>query len=323
MARIFTLNLTGAQEAPTPVATAASGAGMIFWDPATGTAAYAVTVAGLDAAPLLGMAPQTADPTDDVTNMHVHNAPRGAAGPVVFGQANPAQDADDLSILPNPDGSWTARGVWEPADPATVPIGTFAGALTSAPVGSDVALYFNVHSREFPAGEIRGQWVASGSREEGTGGDDTIAAAADGGILFAFGRGGDDSLAGGGPANLPDGLADLLANLLDGGGGNDAILGGDAADRIKGGPGDDLLTGQGGRDVFIFRAAQATGTDTVTDFGSDDVVRLAGFAADFDPLAHLAAVRGGAALDLGGGDRVVFLGRGVAEFTAADFVFGG
>ena len=53
------------------------------------------------------------------------------------------------------------------------------------------------------------------------------------------------------------------------------------------------------------------------------MVRLAGFAADFDPLAHLAAVRGGTALDLGGGDRVVFLGRGVAEFTAADFVFGG
>src|SRR3712207_8771427 len=47
--------------------------------------------------------------SDDVTIMHVHNAPQGTNGPIVFGQIGPAQDADDLHIVLNEDGSWTVR----------------------------------------------------------------------------------------------------------------------------------------------------------------------------------------------------------------------
>ncbi len=159
MATAFTLTLTGEQETP-PLATPATGAGTVAWDGAALTAAYEVTVLGLDFGPVLGMEPQTEDPADDVTMMHVHNAPRGVAGPVVFGQIGPAQDADDLSIAPNPDGSWTIRGVWEATDPANAPLGDFAEALTAAAAGTDVPLYFNVHTAAHPAGEIRGQWVA-------------------------------------------------------------------------------------------------------------------------------------------------------------------
>ena len=161
MADVFTLTLTGEQEAPAPVATDASGTGMVAWDGAALAAAYEVTVRGLDFGPVLGMEPQTADPADDVTSMHVHNAPRGMAGPVVFGQIGPAQDNDDLSIVPNGDGSWRISGVWDTEDPANVPIGSFAGTLTSAEAGSDVPLDFNIHTTAFPGGEIRGQWVAA------------------------------------------------------------------------------------------------------------------------------------------------------------------
>jgi len=179
MADIFTAALSGEREAPTPVATAASGIGGIVWDEDTQTAAYTVRVAGVDFGPTLGMAPQTADPGDDVTGMHVHNAARGVRGPVVFGQIGEEHDNDDLSIVPNADGSWTVRGIWEPTDPANVPITDFADALTTAPAGSDVPLYFVVHTMEFPTGEPRGQWVA--------GGDRTIPAPA-GEVLAAFDR---------------------------------------------------------------------------------------------------------------------------------------
>lgn len=48
---------------------------------------------------------------------------------------------------------------------------SFADALSAATAGSDVPLYFNVHTTAFPAGEIRGQWVASeNGGDHGTGG---------------------------------------------------------------------------------------------------------------------------------------------------------
>src|SRR5215213_5079415 len=109
--------------------------------------------------PALGLAAQTPSTADDVTSHHVHNAPRGVNGPVVFGQINPAHDTDDLSIVRN-DGSWTVRGRWETTDPAATSISNFANQLAAAQVGSEVALYFNAHTTPFPAGEIRGQWIA-------------------------------------------------------------------------------------------------------------------------------------------------------------------
>ncbi len=160
MARTFNLTLTGAQEAPTPVASGASGFGTVLWDEAAGAAAYTFTVAGLDFGPVLGLAPRTAGTADDVTIMHVHNAPRGVNGPVVFGQIGPAQDPDDLSIVLNDDGSWTVSGVWEATDPANAPIENFAEYLDLAFAGLEVPLYSNIHTTTFPGGEIRAQWTA-------------------------------------------------------------------------------------------------------------------------------------------------------------------
>ena len=171
MANSFTLFFTGDQEVP-PNDTEASGAGTVSWDGAALTAAYEFTVSGVDFGPVLGMDAQTETTADDVTIMHVHNAPRGVAGPVVFGQIGPAQDADDLSIVLNDDGSWTVSGVWEAADPANVSIADFAEALDAAADGSDAPLYFNVHTTAFPAGEIRAQWVAEAAAADAEDGGD-------------------------------------------------------------------------------------------------------------------------------------------------------
>ena len=124
MAQIFTVTLTGSQEVP-PNASTASGIGTVVWDTATDTATYAFTFRGLDSGPALGRPPQTATTADDVTAMHFHNGARGVNAPVAFGQIGPAQDADDLAVVLNADGSWTVRGAWETTDPANASIAAF------------------------------------------------------------------------------------------------------------------------------------------------------------------------------------------------------
>ena len=155
MTRLFTVTLTGGQETP-PVPTAASGAGIVVFDEDTTSAAYQFTLRGVD------FASRTPSTADDVVSMHFHSQGRGAAGGIVFGQINPAQDTDDLRIVANADGSWTVSGKWETTDPANVSIASFASGLLAAPIGADTALYFNVHTRAFTAGEIRGQLVSAG-----------------------------------------------------------------------------------------------------------------------------------------------------------------
>jgi serralysin len=142
MADTFSVTLTGDQETP-PNASAANGTGMVTWDAAADTLTYDFTIKGLD--------------FGQVTAMHFHSGDEGVAGPVVFGQLNPAQDTDDFKTIMNADGSWTVQGVWETTDPASTPITDFADVLSSAAAGSSVPLYWNVHTTMFPNGEIRGQ----------------------------------------------------------------------------------------------------------------------------------------------------------------------
>jgi serralysin len=218
------------------------------------------------------------------------------AGAVVFGQIGPAQDNDDLDIVLNVDGSWTVSGIWETTDPANVSIANFADALSSAVAGSDVALYFNIYTGPFPAGEIRGQLVAGGDQETGTDRGDTITAPA-GEAVAAFGRGGNDSLTGG---DLPDLLDGGAGNdTVSGGGGND-ILRGASADTINTGAGDDHVSGGGGDDSIGGMA----GSDTVLGGGGNDVI------AWNDPTGDLV---------FGGSGRDTIIGGNVA----ADTIFGG
>ena len=162
MTRIFTVSLTGSQEVPSN-GSAAGGGGTVIWDDAAARATYQFTIRGLDFGPATGIGAQTPAIADDVTNMHFHSQFRGLNGGVVFGQITPAQDADDLRVTPNADGSWTVSGAWERTDPANVAVTDFAAVLNLTPHGLDAPLYFNVHSTAFPAGEIRGQLVSGGT----------------------------------------------------------------------------------------------------------------------------------------------------------------
>jgi serralysin len=268
MSTAFRAVLEGSQEVP-PNSSTVHGLGTVIFDSATVAADYSFQVFGLDFGPITGIGPVTEDVQDDVVGMHYHNAERGVNGPIVFGQLDPAQDSDDLGIALNEDGSWTVSGVWETTDPANVSITNFADTLGSAAVGSEIPLYFNIHTTALPEGEIRGQLIAiaddNNNVVEGTDGNDVLP-----------GLGGDDIIIGlAGDDNITTGEGN---NLVFGGDGNDTIVGGDGNDIIEGGNGDDTLTGGGGADLFASSEFR-TDTHTVTDFevGTDNIL-LAGEA---------------------------------------------
>ncbi|MDH6098085.1 esterase-like activity of phytase family protein, partial [Anabaenopsis sp. FSS-46] len=155
----FRSTLTGAQEV-TPVTTPARGNAVLKLNDDRTALSYELTITGLDFGPVLGLSPQTPDPSDDVTMLHFHQALRGANGPVVFGILNPDQDPD-LSFSFNADGSTTLNGIWRESDPATKALSEFVPTLLNANIGDEVDLYFNVHTVGNRSGEIRGQLTST------------------------------------------------------------------------------------------------------------------------------------------------------------------
>lgn len=283
MSTAFRAVLEGSQEVP-PINSTASGLGTVIFDSTEVAASYTFRIEGVDYGPATGGPAQTPSPLDDVTSTHFHNEVRGVNGPVVFGQINPAQDNDDLDIALNADGSWTVSGRWETTDPANVSITNFADEFGSATLGSEIPIYFNIHTDQFSGGEIRGQLIAIADDNDnvvvGTQGDD-----------FLPGLGGNDIIRG------------LAGNdRLEGGDGNDIIRGGQGNDDINTGAGDDLIFGGPGNDTVGGMA----GKDTVSGGAGDD------FIAWNDPAGDI--VFGGLGNDtLRGGDvaaDTIFGGRG-------------
>ncbi|MEH2622880.1 serralysin [Bradyrhizobium sp. AZCC 1719] len=249
MSTAFRVVLEGTQEVP-PNNSTASGLGTVIFDSTEIAASYTFQIEGVDYGPITGGPAQTPSTDDDVISTHFHNEVRGVNGPVVFGQINPAQDEDDLNIALNTDGSWTVSGRWETTDPASVPITDFADELGSAPVGTEIPIYFNVHTNQFQGGEIRGQLIAIADDNDnvvvGTPGDD-----------FLPGLGGNDIIRG------------LAGNdRLEGGDGDDIIRGGQGDDAINTGAGNDLVFGGRGNDTVVGMA----GRDTVFGGAGDDSI---------------------------------------------------
>ena len=114
---------------------------------------------------------------------------------------------------------------------------------------------------------------------DGDDGNDRLFGGRDADILI--GGNGDDSLSGGqGFDTLYGGNGD---DMLLGANGKDTLIGGNGDDTLKGevgkdtligGMGDDILMGGTGRDTFVLTVGE--GTDTITDFTSQDLIGLAG-----------------------------------------------
>lgn len=122
-------NLNGAQEVP-PVNTTGSGQGNVTVSTNRQYVDYNIVVTDL-------VAP--------VTAAHFHRAPRGQAGPVV-------KDIN-FELDENVDNRYILRGRWSRQD-TTQP-------LTNELINDLAAgrLYVNVHTTQYPDGEVRGQVV--------------------------------------------------------------------------------------------------------------------------------------------------------------------
>lgn len=121
----FVATLSGSEETP-PVTSSATGIGLVVVDPAT-----RVMVAGVKTTGIVG------------TVAHIHEAPPGTPGPIVF----------PLTETPSGSGVWTTKATLTEAQFNTLKAGNY---------------YFNVHSTAFPNGEIRGQIKSPQSSGSGT-----------------------------------------------------------------------------------------------------------------------------------------------------------
>ena len=115
----FTVALSGAQQVP-PVTTAGTGTASLTWDPATRAVTWSITYSGL---------------SSPATMAHFHLGAAGKNGPVVI---------------------WLSHRGEPPSSPITG-----SATLTPAQAAQFTAggWYINLHSKDHPAGEIRGQVI--------------------------------------------------------------------------------------------------------------------------------------------------------------------
>ncbi|MGF1526708.1 MAG: CHRD domain-containing protein [Candidatus Competibacterales bacterium] len=146
----FIASLDAAQEVDTGSTTSAVGQAVLELDASESQLRYTILIDGLD------LGGQTTIVEDDVVAAHIHNAPVGENGGVVFGLIGPDQDPQ-VQLLPffpdpaAPIAGGVLRGDWSDDDPANATLSASLEALNNG------ELYFNIHSAAFPGGAIRGQ----------------------------------------------------------------------------------------------------------------------------------------------------------------------
>lgn len=156
-----------------------------------------------------------------------------------------------LNCTPGAGGTVTC-----PAGPAVVELGSGDDRLTNAFFAFDLT----VRGR---AGDDRVTANGNATHVSGGSGDDVLDLRANGGP-FGQGDSGDDALRGGYPTNL--------GATLDGGSGDDLVVGGSHRDLLTGGTGDDQLFSVWGEDGA---ASGGKGDDVLVDLAASS--RLAGF----------------------------------------------
>lgn len=144
---LFTSTLTGAQEAPGPGLDSASGTATLELNDTETRLTMLASLSGLDLDGL--QTPGTTD--DDVVAAHIHRAPTGSAGPVVWGFiGTPFNDTNPTDVVVDPLAG-TVSAAWDLPEGNATTLGAELGNLLAG------NLYLNFHTTAFPAGAIRGQ----------------------------------------------------------------------------------------------------------------------------------------------------------------------
>ncbi len=143
---MFTATLTGDQEV-SPVTTDASGSAELVLNAAQDELSITIQINGLD----LDGNQTPDDPDDDVVGLHIHAAPAGVNGGVVFGFISPNNDANGDLVIDPVQGE--VFSVWDLNEGNNTTLGDQLDELFAE------GLYLNVHTPANPGGEIRGQIV--------------------------------------------------------------------------------------------------------------------------------------------------------------------
>ncbi|RUS99576.1 hypothetical protein DSM107003_01600 [Trichormus variabilis SAG 1403-4b] len=143
---VYQAVLEGSQQVP-GITTTATGVASAELNTEAATFTYRLEVTGLD------FNGQTETTDDDVTMLHIHNAVRGANGPVDFDIL-----ADDDKQITVENGKTIITGIWEASEGLTP---QEIQTLQSVSIGADTPYYFNIHTTTNPSGELRGQIVST------------------------------------------------------------------------------------------------------------------------------------------------------------------
>ena len=142
------------------------------------------------------------------------------------------------------------------------------------------------------------------NRVNGRGGNDTVSyETATAGVIVSIGPNGSGTAGADG---------DRLFNIenLIGSDFGDRLRGNDGANILDGGKGNDSLVGYAGADTFVFRTSGSIGLDTITDFSRNDFIATEKALVDSDGDGIIQAdSRGRIILDSSDGDRVTLRGE--------------
>lgn len=149
---VFTATINGAQEAPNPGSPTATGFATFVLNDARTALSWNATVNGID---FTGA--QSAATGDNLVNAHIHRAPPGVAGPVIWGFiGTPFNDTNptDTVVTPFPSGlGGTVSSKWDAPEGNNT---TLTAELANLLAGNT---YINFHTVQFGGGALRGQIV--------------------------------------------------------------------------------------------------------------------------------------------------------------------
>ncbi|MDK1374682.1 MULTISPECIES: family 16 glycosylhydrolase [unclassified Sinorhizobium] len=121
------------------------------------------------------------------------------------------------------------------------------------------------------------------------------------------------------PANFENLTVTGNGRFAFGNDGDNIITGGSGSQTIDGDGGNDVLIGAGGADIFVF--SKGNGSDLITDFSSNDVVRLNRYGVtSFDQMLDNMVQEGAnLRLNFANGESLVFADTTVDELQASQF----